>query len=77
MLLRLERKLMMLSATGLSLMMAFLILFVFKFFGVGILGEINTFLLHPICKAKRAALSALHGQRAVPKKSIFFIFQIK
>ncbi len=33
--------------------------------------------MHPICKAKRAALSALHGQRAAPKKSIFFIFQIK
>jgi hypothetical protein len=43
-----------------ALTMVFLILFIKKF-GVGILGEINTFLLHPICKAKRAALSALHG----------------
>jgi len=60
-----------------ALMMAFLIFFIFLFFGVSILGEINTFLLHPICKAKRVALSALHGQRAVPKKFIFFIFQIK
>jgi len=58
-------------------MMAFLILFFKKKFGVGILGEINAFLLHPICKAKRATLSALHGQKAAPKKSIFFIFQIK
>jgi hypothetical protein len=36
------------------------------------LREINTFLLHPICKAKRVLLSALHGQRATFKKSIFY-----
>jgi hypothetical protein len=33
-----------------ALMMAFWILFVFQFVGVGILGEINTFLLHCINK---------------------------
>ncbi len=44
-----------------ALMMAFLILFFKKIVGVGILGEINTFLLHFICEAKRVAFFALHG----------------
>jgi hypothetical protein len=51
-----------------ALMMVFLI---------DILGEINTFLLHLICKVKRATLSALCGQKAMLKKHYFLIFQIK
>jgi hypothetical protein len=51
-----------------ALMMAFKkYIYILKKFGVGILGEINTFLLHPIYKVKIVA----------PKKSIFLIFQIK
>nr|BDW36363.1 ATP synthase F0 subunit 9 [Barbula unguiculata] len=44
-----------------ALMMAFLILFVFQFFGAEIFWEKNIFWLHPIRFANRAA----------PKKSIF------